>query len=247
MSRFVSGGTNEQPLERDDGWLKAQNEIEEARRRKEEEGRQADGKSLYEVLQANKAAKQEAFEEANRLKNQFRSLDEDEVEFLDSVLESTRAKEAAIRKETIEQLDLFRKQQEEAEKATLAEQSIGDPPGEEEQWVISERKRKKGKNKEAPRRVKLRKSSTSEQALPASKAALSPEAPPPERAKPTAMQVKPVETVKALTSPTKVIPGQNQQAKAQSPAKELLSASPQPQHPKPLALGLANYSSDEDD
>jgi hypothetical protein len=214
------------------------------------------------------AAKQEAFEEvcsiastkgpfhrfsdnytlqANRLKNQFRSLDEDEVEFLDSVLESTRAKEAAIRKETIEQLDLFRKQQEEAEKATLAEQSIGDPPGEEEQWVISERKRKKGKNKEAPRRVKLRKSSTSEQALPASKAALSPEAPPPERAKPTAMQVKPVETAKAVASPTKVIPKQNQQAKAQSPAKELPSASPQPQHPKPLALGLANYSSDEDD
>lgn len=247
MSRFVSGGTNEQPLERDDGWLKAQKEIEEAQRRKEEEGRQADGKSLYEVLQANKAAKQEAFEEANRLKNQFRSLDEDEVEFLDSVLESTRAKEAAIRKETIEQLDLFRKQQEEAEKATLAEQSIGDPPGEEEQWVISERKRKKGKNKEAPRRVKLRKSSTSEQALPASKAALSPEAPPPERAKPTAMQVKPVETAKIVTSPTKVIPKQNQQAKAQSPAKELPSASPQPQHPKPLALGLANYSSDEDD
>jgi len=94
--------------------------------------------------------------------------------------------------------------------------------------------------------VKLRKSSTSEQALPTSKAALSPEAPP-ERAKPTAMQVKPVETAKAITSPTKVIPEQNQQAKAQSPAKELPSASPQPQHPKPLALGLANYSSDEDD
>ena len=54
MSRFISGGTNEQPLERDDEWLKAQKEIEEARRRKEEEGRQADGKSLYEVLQANK-------------------------------------------------------------------------------------------------------------------------------------------------------------------------------------------------
>ena len=214
------------------------------------------------------AAKQEAFEEvcsiastnnlfhcffdnctlqANRLKNQFRSLDEDEVEFLDSVLESTRVKEAAIRKETIEQLDLFRKQQEEAEKATLAEQSISDPPGEEEQWVISERKRKKGKNKEALRVVKLRKSSTSEQALSASKAASSPEAPPPKRAKPTAMQVKPVETAKAVSSPTKVIPKQNQQAKAQSPVKELPSASPQPQHPKPLALGLANYSSDEDD
>ncbi|OCL01320.1 hypothetical protein AOQ84DRAFT_401863 [Glonium stellatum] len=247
MSRFVSGGTNEQPLERDDEWLKAQKEIEETRRQKEEEGRQAEGKSLYEVLQANKVAKQEAFEEANRLKNQFRSLDEDEVEFLDSVLESTRAKEAAIRKETIEQLDLFRKQQEEREKATLAEQNIGDPLGEEEQWVISGRKRKKGKEKEALRGVKLRKSSASEQGQPAVKAASSPEASPSEHVKPSVVQAKPAEAVKTASSPTKAIPKQYQRSKVQSPAKESPSASPPPQPPNPLGLGLANYSSDEDD
>lgn len=54
MSRFVSGGTVDKPTERDNEWLKAQEQIEAARRKKEDEGRQEGGKSLYEVLQANK-------------------------------------------------------------------------------------------------------------------------------------------------------------------------------------------------
>jgi hypothetical protein len=54
MSRFVSGGTVDKPTERDDEWLKAQETIEAARRKKEDEARQHGGKSLYEVLQANK-------------------------------------------------------------------------------------------------------------------------------------------------------------------------------------------------
>ena len=53
-SKFVSGGTIDQPIERDDDWLQAQKEIEDNRRRKEEESRQEGGKSLYEVLQQNK-------------------------------------------------------------------------------------------------------------------------------------------------------------------------------------------------
>lgn len=53
-SGFVSAGTNEVPVERDDEWLKAQNDIEENRRRRAEESRQQGGKSLYETLQANK-------------------------------------------------------------------------------------------------------------------------------------------------------------------------------------------------
>ena len=53
-SGFVSGGTTDKPTERDDEWLKAQQEIEANRRRKEEESRQQGGKSLYEVLQNNK-------------------------------------------------------------------------------------------------------------------------------------------------------------------------------------------------
>lgn len=54
MSRFVSGGTVDKPTERDDEWLKAQEQIEAVRRKKEDESRQHEGKSLYEVLQANK-------------------------------------------------------------------------------------------------------------------------------------------------------------------------------------------------
>ena len=53
-SRFVSGGTIDNPVERDDEWLKAQQELEASRLKKEEEARQQGGKSLYEVLQANK-------------------------------------------------------------------------------------------------------------------------------------------------------------------------------------------------
>lgn len=53
-SGFVSTGFLDQPTERDDDWLQAQKEIEANRRRKEEEGAQEGGKSLYEVLQQNK-------------------------------------------------------------------------------------------------------------------------------------------------------------------------------------------------
>ncbi|KAL1306782.1 hypothetical protein AAFC00_005443 [Neodothiora populina] len=158
MSRFVSGGTTEEPIERDEAWLKAQQEIDEKRRQKEEESRQQGGKSLYETLQANKAAKQDAFEESIRLSNQFRSLDEDEVEFLDSVLESTRAKESAVKKETAEQLELFRRQQEGTEKAArLAEAPTNVTKQEGETWSV--KKRKRGPQKELPG-VKLRKASS---------------------------------------------------------------------------------------
>ena len=53
-SGFVSGGTADKPIERDDEWLEAQQELEATRRRKEEESRQEGGKTLFEVLQANK-------------------------------------------------------------------------------------------------------------------------------------------------------------------------------------------------
>lgn len=54
-SGFVSAGTNENPIERDDEWLRAQQELEEERRRKAEIGKQDDGKSLFEVLERNKS------------------------------------------------------------------------------------------------------------------------------------------------------------------------------------------------
>jgi len=55
MSRFVSGGTDDQPdVSRDDEWLKAQQELDARSLAKQLEGRQGEGKSLYETLQANK-------------------------------------------------------------------------------------------------------------------------------------------------------------------------------------------------
>lgn len=53
-SRFVSGGTTDDPIERDDEWLKAQQELEDGRRRKEEASKHENGRTLYEVLQSNK-------------------------------------------------------------------------------------------------------------------------------------------------------------------------------------------------
>ncbi|KAJ5158933.1 uncharacterized protein N7500_008584 [Penicillium coprophilum] len=166
-SGFVSAGTNEQPIERDDEWLRAEQELEEERRRKAELGKQEGGKSLFEILERNKMAKQEAFEEKSRLRNQFRSLDEDEVEFLDSVLESTRAQEAAVKKETADQLEAFRRQREEAEKALL-ESASSDAPGQGkgqgEDWIALARKRRRDKQRDLLIPGKKRKASATENA-----------------------------------------------------------------------------------
>lgn len=53
-SGFLSGGTTDEPTERDQQWLDAQKQLEADRQRKAEEGKQEGGKSLYEVLQQNK-------------------------------------------------------------------------------------------------------------------------------------------------------------------------------------------------
>lgn len=95
------------------------------------------------------------------MKNQFRSLDEDEVDFLDSVLESTRAQEAAVQKDTADQLEVFRRQREEAEK-TLLEDTTTDvaPAAEGEDWKIPSRKRRREKKKDSLVSGKKRKSAT---------------------------------------------------------------------------------------
>jgi ATP-dependent Clp protease ATP-binding subunit ClpA len=74
---------------------------------------------LTVILVLTVAAKQEAFEEAAKLKNQFRALDDDEIDFLDSINESSRAKENAVRQETAAQLEAFRKQRAAAEQTQL--------------------------------------------------------------------------------------------------------------------------------
>lgn len=109
-------------------------------------------------------AKQEAFEEKSRLKNQFRSLDEDEVDFLDSVLESTRAKEAAVKRETAEQLEAFHRRREEAQKALLESTSPDVAPVKGDEWTALARKRRNDKHRNALIAGKKRKASATDNA-----------------------------------------------------------------------------------
>lgn len=113
-------------------------------------------------LDPHAVAKQEAFDEKSRLRNQFRSLDEDEVEFLDSVLESTRAQEAAVKRETAAQLEAFRRHREEAEKALL-DQSSSDANTEKIQgWTAPVRKRRRDQHRDLLFPGKKRKASVTE-------------------------------------------------------------------------------------
>ncbi|KAF2120462.1 N-terminal domain of NEFA-interacting nuclear protein NIP30-domain-containing protein [Lophiotrema nucula] len=245
-SGFVSGGTIENPTERDDEWRAAQAAIEEKRLQKVKDGEQEGGKSLFEILQANKAAKQEAFEEATRLKNQFRALDEDEAEFLDSVLEATRKQESEIKKETLEQLDLFRKHQEEAERKALLEANT-DGPREEDgiEWThTGPRKRKKGHDAGLLKGVKLRRgSSTGDNVAEAKTASVNNAGDMPAGAN----QASAGESGQAVHGKGKGTTAKDPAPKTTAPTKATTAASPQKQPAKPLALNLGYASSDEDD
>lgn len=65
-----------------------------------------------------------------------------------------------MKKETREQLDLFRRQQEEAERKTLEDENTDAPKKDQVQWVVPGRKRKKGPETNILKGVKLRKSSS---------------------------------------------------------------------------------------
>lgn len=194
-------------------------------------------------------AKQEAFEEKIKLKNQFRSLDEDEVDFLDSIMESTRAQEAAVKKETSEQLELFRRQREEAEKALLEDTSADVAPAAEgEDWKIPARKRRRDKSKELLLPGKKRKP-TSEVAGESST---------PGESKSAQITRKPEETSGSRSTP-KSAPTEKPRTPVQStmpsePAKSAKGTVPNQSEKKPepaakppsLSLGLAGYSSDSE-
>ena len=194
------------------------------------------------------AAKQEAFEESARLKHQFRALDDDEVEFLDSVLESTRAKEEAVKKETSEQLDIFRKHQEEADRALLREagsstsipeggRQAGSPTSEDLQWAVNARKRKRVKEQESLPGVKLRKSSSTVETVPGPNL----EGPPasPTKASTTTSSSKPLQS-KPPAELARTVKGVAQGTKVQQ-------ASDTRSKPTDSSLGLVGYSSDEED
>jgi len=160
------------------------------------------------------------------------------VDFLDSINDLTRQKEAEVRKETAENLDKFRKLQEEAEqKAVMGEDAAGDgtvgggagADGEEQvSWVPGAgRKRKKGKEeKEGVKGLKMRK--TSSTAEDASKSELA------------KAEIKPTTATKSATSSTAALTN-DKPPPAPSVAPSEVAAT------KPAAgLGLNGYSSDED-
>jgi len=75
-------------------------------------------------------------------------------------MDAKRKEEAAVKKDTLEQLDLFRKQQEEAERKALEEESNGPPVAEDAQWIASGRKRKKGPEGGLLKGVRLKKTTS---------------------------------------------------------------------------------------
>ena len=103
---------NEKPKSKE--WLQVEKQLEEERLQRQRDKKAAaesNEKTLFEVLQANKAAKQAAFEEANKIKNQFRALDDDEIDFLDEVVYKKRLEDERIKRETEEGLEGFRRAQ----------------------------------------------------------------------------------------------------------------------------------------
>lgn len=182
------------------------------------------------------------------MKNQFRNLDEDEIEFLDSVLESTREKEEQVKKETEGQLDLFRRQQEEADKALLEEGGdeevnggkAGSPEAGESTWAVNVRKRKRVKEKEGLKGVKLRKSSSTAEAP----IGLGKETQEPEKEKPGAHSAT---GIKENITASKTYPSTDQPATTTSKSLSTVDKGESPKLGVHPGLGLAGYSSDEDD
>lgn len=139
-------------------WEAVQKDLEEERRRRVEARKatvEGGEKSLYEILQANKAAKQAAFEEQNRIRNQFRALDDDEIEFLHGVSDEKRAEEERVRRETEDRLASFRKAQQLAGGSGGDDDAGGDAAGVDdgdaavaEEWTAAAgRKRKREREK----------------------------------------------------------------------------------------------------
>ncbi|GAA5861590.1 hypothetical protein JCM8547_008084 [Rhodosporidiobolus lusitaniae] len=110
-SRFVSStALEEAKAKRQQEWKEAYERIgqEPPKEMREEQDAPYDGRSLYEKLKAQKDAKQEAFEEQLKFKNQFRALDEDEIDFLDTMIEESNEEEKERQRQIKEELQGFK-------------------------------------------------------------------------------------------------------------------------------------------
>lgn len=184
-SRFVSAGTTSDPkptdsssstspsqhspshqTARDVEWAATKSSLEQDRLARIEAANNPnsnDGKTLYEILQENKAAKQEAFEESIKLKNQFRALNDEEIEFLEETRERERADEERAREEERRGLEEFRKAREQDDKDTNEQAGVVEMADEENDWATTakkKRKRLKGGEGLGLKGVKMRKASS---------------------------------------------------------------------------------------
>lgn len=139
-----------------------------------------------------------------------------------------------MKKETTEQLDLFKRQQDEREKLERINETPS-KPAESEVWTVSGRKRRRGKEKDVLPGVKVRKSSS-------------------------VTETADIAASKAQNSPPETVQSELDKSRQQTFSHEIVKeppklldrgsmlGQPSPSLPSPPAasLGLGGYSSDED-
>ena len=152
------------------------------------------------------------------------------------MLESTRTKEAEVSKQTRVDLEAFRVQQGEAEKAAKLEEEGSTAPAVAETWSVGPRKRKKAREGEAVGGIKFRKTSTAKSEERGANQ---------KQASAAAVGVDPKAD---LGNRDKT--GSAAEGKSSVMTKDILppaaASPPSPPAPTP-GLGLVAYSSDEDD
>ncbi|GAA5969701.1 hypothetical protein JCM8115_002971 [Rhodotorula mucilaginosa] len=121
-SRFVSADALEQAKQkRAEEWKEAYKRLgQEPPPELVAEDEAYDPRSLYERLQENKSKKQEAFEEQLKFKNHFRALDEEEISFLDSIVDDNNDEERERKKAIQDELRAF--------KQAVTKRSAAPPP-----------------------------------------------------------------------------------------------------------------------
>ncbi|KAI1655233.1 hypothetical protein F4813DRAFT_184919 [Daldinia decipiens] len=237
---------DKETIKRNAEWEAVQRDLEADRRRREEARRaQVEGgpggenKTLFDILQANKAAKQAAFEEKTRISNQFRALDDDEIDFLESMRDEQRVEEERVKRETEERLASFRQAQKAtgtaassggAEDGDAVHEGIGDDVG---TWSGGAKKRKRPDKevKTIVKGVKRRASGSEKEVERAAAPGMRLEGP---KAK---TESKPIPNVRADSDP-----------KSSRLVEEKDKTDQEKPKPKPKSkLGLVDYGSDEDD
>jgi len=136
-------------------------------------------------------------------------------------MEKTRREEERVKKETKEGLEAFRRQQQLADKKLTA-----DTGNEEiqEEWLAGPRKRKRTKEKEGLKGVKLRKSSTND-----------------------AKEKTSTRVLERKESPAPTKSSTPSKLEADKVEPETISPVKSESHPNTGRLGLVNYGSDDDD